>query len=69
MKWTCSINYDCKVQIDKLPKTPGVTPVTKCGSPKDFNLKLESDNVLSDELISYNVIGFENYLKALLTIF
>jgi len=45
------------------------TRVYKCGSPEEFNLTIKSDFVDNDELIFYNIIGFENFFKAFLLIF
>jgi hypothetical protein len=40
-----------------------------CGSPKQFQLSLQSDNVGENEKILYNILGFEYFPKALLTTF
>ena len=45
------------------------TEVFKCGAPIDHNLSLDIDQVRHQELISYDLIGFENYGKAMATIF
>lgn len=43
--------------------------VFKCGTPRDFGLPVESDFVGTSDLIMYDIIGFENFPKAMLTIF
>ena len=43
--------------------------VYKCGHPTDFNLTLKSENVGQNELIMYDIVGFEHFPKALLTVF
>lgn len=42
--------------------------VFKCGSTWDYVLPLASDNVESDELLFYNIVNFDNFFKAWLTI-
>jgi len=41
----------------------------KCGAPKDFNLPVVTDNLKTDELVFYDIINFDNYGRALLSIF
>jgi hypothetical protein len=48
--------------------TPGSAIVYKCGAPIDYGLPLKSDNVFDDELISWNIINFDNFINAWVTI-
>lgn len=41
----------------------------KCGAPKDFNLPVATDNLKTDALVFYDIINFDNYGRALLSIF
>jgi hypothetical protein len=45
------------------------TDVFVCGSLEEYNLPIEIDEVLEQELIQYNIVGFEHYGKAMASIF
>lgn len=53
----------------KLDDLSDADKVYKCGHPTNFNLTLQSENVGNSELIMYNIMGFEHFPKALLTVF
>jgi hypothetical protein len=50
-----------------LGEVPG--KVYKCGAPIDYQLSVKSDNLDKDDLIMYNIINFDNYGRAMLSIF
>jgi RsiW-degrading membrane proteinase PrsW (M82 family) len=43
--------------------------VYKCGAPIEFGLPVETDNLDKDELAFFNIINFDNYGRAMLSIF
>jgi len=66
------INYD----VDRLCSSDAMckeylpdAKVHKCGKPLDFNLPVSSDGVNGQELISFDIINFNNLMKGMLTIF
>jgi hypothetical protein len=62
----CKYDSDCTMHL----KEAGIEgAIAKCGNLTQFNLTKESDNLNNDPLIMYDIVGFENYPKAMLTIF
>jgi len=43
--------------------------IYKCGEPAKYGLSLQSDNVDNNETIFFNILGFEYFPKAFLTVF
>ena len=40
-----------------------------CGAPKDYNLTVSTDNPDKHELIMFDIVNFNNYIRAMLSIF
>jgi hypothetical protein len=62
----CMDNDSCQRYLNM---TNSNHTVFRCGSPLEFNMTLASDNVSRERLIMYNLLGFEDFGKAMLTIF
>jgi hypothetical protein len=68
------INYDAETlcrdsaMCEDMLRGTG-TEVFKCGSLEEYGLPLEIDKVGEQELISYNLVGFEHFGKAMTTLF
>lgn len=63
--WLCSTDAQC----EKYLAGHKDAKVFKCGSLKDYKLPISTDSLGSDELIFYNIINFDNYIRAMLSVF
>lgn len=60
----CTTDESCERHLEQ-----ETTPTTyKCGAPIDYNLPVKTDNLSSDELVFFNIINFDNYFRAMLSI-
>jgi hypothetical protein len=55
--------------LEKYPSVGLNKPVYRCGSLGKYEIDLKQDKVEQDGLIFYDINGFENFPKALLTVF
>ena len=62
MPWLCSTDADCAKWLSD-------GDVLKCGALVDYDIPIERDLPNEQDLISFNIIGFNNEPQGLFTIF
>ena len=62
VEWLCRSDEDCARWVD-------ASAVAKCGALVDFGIPIERDKPNEQELISFDIIGFNSVPEGLFTIF
>jgi hypothetical protein len=62
--WLCSTDLQCEKYL-----AGEDAKVFRCGSLIEYKLPVSTDNLKSDELVFYNIVNFDNYIRAMLSIF
>lgn len=65
----CNTDDDCKHDLEHHMVNDPTLQIYKCGEPAKYGLSLQSDNVDNNETIFFNILGFEYFPKAFLTVF